>query len=176
MAAGRPIRIPRHPGTAAGRAEPLSPGPSGVYRENRSGTQRARRLFSVHLVSLAVLFGALLGLVARGPGGLASNTLLLAVLGVIGAAIGAVGWLVTLGQTPRGIWDGDRRLVVHERLGRRREYPPVREVGVSVARRFGAGWLSASPTEIVRLKDPSGHPRTYLLEEGLVPRRTHRVG
>lgn len=167
MASGRAVRIVRRSATTTTRIVRTD----GLtdYRLNRAGTQRALRLFALYAAALAALFGLLLALLAEGPGGLGGNAGLLGALGILGAALAVVGFQVTLGQTPRAIVATSHSLVVRERLGQRRAFPPANELGPVVARRFPAGWLSSEPTIIVRLKDTTGAGRTYLIQEGVVP-------
>lgn len=162
MEHGRAVRIVRSSSERGGAtARPAD------FRPNRSGSQRAWRLFGLDVLALAALYAVVLALLSRGPGGITGNADVLAVLAGLAVAIGVVGFYVTLGQAPRGIWTGRRGAVVEERLGRRRELAPSSES--RVARRFPAGWLASGPTEIVRVVDATGRPRVYLVDEGLVP-------
>ena len=166
MASGRAIRIVRQSATTTRVVRAEAP---TDYRVNRAGTQRALRLFALFAGALAALFGLLLTLLDVGPGGLGGNAGLLGTLGLLGAVLMVVGFQVTLGQTPTAIVATAHSLVVRERLGRRRAFPPASELGPVIARRFPAGWLSSEPTVIVRLKDTTGAGRTYLVQEGVVP-------
>ncbi len=175
MDRARPIRIARRPVAAAAPATPPPAAPAppaeppGEYRENRGGTRRASRLFVLVLAAVVALYVGLLGLLARGPGGIGTNDPLLAFLGVFAVALGVLGWQVTLGQTPRGVWREGSRLLVRERLGRRRELagdPPGSPI---VARRYAASWLNPEATILVRVKDVTGLSRLYLVGTELLP-------
>ncbi len=183
MDRARPVRIARRPRPSAAPppvpaiAPPLptplpSPEPArspGEYRENRGGTQRAARLFGLYLVAVLALYAGLLALLARGPGGVGSNLPLLGLLAVLGVAIGVVGWQVTLGQTPRGVWVDGSRLLVRERFGRQRELADPAGKDLVVARRYPANWLIPESTLLVRVKDATGLSRVYLVGLSLLP-------
>ncbi len=182
MATARPIRIVRRP-SAPRSAEPIPASPSeeehsappspesalGPYRVNRGGAQRAGRLFLLFLAATFALYAGLLGLMDRGPGGLYGNEPLLLFLAVLVVALLIVGWRVTLGQAPQGAWVSPTRLVVRERLGRRREFaigpasPPV------VARRYPSSWLATEPTALVHVRDVTGLSRHYLIGADVLP-------
>lgn len=123
----------------------------------------------MYLAALLLVYAVLLVGLSGAPGGLGGNGGLIVAQGLIGLGIAIVGWTVTLGQAPRGVWVRENSLVVRERLGREREFPAPAEGGVVVVRRYAAGWLSNEPAAIVRLKDASGLPRVYLVGDTLIP-------
>ncbi|HYK93756.1 MAG TPA: hypothetical protein VEY07_06910 [Thermoplasmata archaeon] len=168
MASGRAVRIPRRGGAVVRIARTPEPVPAVGRRENVAGSQRARRLFLLYVAGVVLLYLVVLGSASSAPGGLGANAGLLGVIALIGVALGVIGWWVTLGQTPRALQVDQGPIVVWERLGRQREFPNTPGTGV-VVRRFPAGWLSAEPAVLVRLKDAGGLPRVYLLDAGLVP-------
>jgi hypothetical protein len=181
VATPRAIRIPRPPltPTDAGAPSPPSPGresPTGRSREagelrrNQAATERASRLAAIYLGALIVLYVGFVLLDRTSPGGTSAS----AEMGVlyftaIAAAMGAVGALVALSPAPRSIEIRSDSVIVTEWWGRRRRFPPLEELRVSVVRRFPRSFLSSRAVETVELGTLAGGRRTYQLEEGLIP-------
>ncbi len=152
------------PPAVEGPAPPPPESSLGPYRVNRGGAQRAGRLFLLFLAATVALYAGLLGLMDRGPGGLSGNEPLLTFLAVLVVALLIVGWRVTLGQAPQGAWVSPTRLVVQERLGRRREFAIGPATLPVVARRYPSSWLATEPTALVHVRDVTGLSRHYLLD------------
>ena len=77
--------------------------------------------------------------------------------------------MLTLARTPRGIERADDVLVVVEFTGRRRQFPLDGSLRRTVENRYGAGWLTPAPTEMVALHSAAGPGRHYLVERDLIP-------
>lgn len=174
MASARPVRIVRKSvPTEAVRVQAPAPlpgrsGESDAVRPNRAATQRAWRLFALFLGAVTALLAGILGLLNRDPGGLSASLTVAALLVGLSGVVVAIGWAVTLGQTPRAIRTAPASAVVIDRLGRSREIRLDPGGDVSVVRRFPAGWLAGTETEIVRVRDVRGITRTYLVDSGLL--------
>jgi hypothetical protein len=166
--AARAVRIRRAAATPPGAEAPL-PGtpsdtpvlPTGRRRPNRAGGQRAFRTFLVFVVGLAAIYALFLAYdVAVAPAATEATVSGFLTVSVVLAL--AVGWWVTLGQTPTVAWVERGELVVRERTGRLRRFP-TDDLRIHVLRPNGSGLLGPEPTEFVELSVPGGPRRTYLV-------------
>lgn len=181
MATPRAIRIPRAP-SALPSPPPPSPGPATPElpaegspapvdrRRNQAATERASRLAVIYLGALLVLYIGFVLLDRASPGGTSSA----AETGVgyftaITAVVGLVGTVVALSPAPRSVEVRADSFVVQEWTGRRRTFPPLGELRVSVVRRYPRSFLSSRPVEMLELGTLAGGRRSYQFEEGLIP-------
>jgi hypothetical protein len=162
--AARPVRIVRHRGSPA--ATPEAGPPGSRFVENRAGWVRARRLFLLFGLACAVLYATLLGEALIASPGLVTDSVALVVLTLAAVACFLAGAAVTIARAPRGVWWTGDAMVVRERFSAPRKFP--KDVAWHVARRYGAGLLAPSPTEIVEVVPKTGRRTTYLVDEGLL--------
>ena len=180
MATPRAIRIPRPnagptratlpPSDPASRAIPEVKAVGKVdRRHNQAASERAFRLAMIYLGALAVLYVAFVLLDRSSPGGTSATAEEgLLYFTAIAAALGVGGALVALSPAPRALEVHSDSLVVIEWWGRRRTFPSLDELRVSVVRRYRPGFLSSRPVEAVEIGEVGGVRRTYQLEEGLI--------
>jgi hypothetical protein len=181
MATPRAIRIPRPTSDSSRDSPPPSalaprtPAPERTtgpveLRKNVAGFQRAFRLGTIYLIALVVLYVAFLLLDRSSPGGTSPAAEMGALYFTGIATLLAFGGVVlALNSAPRAIEVRPDSVVVIAWWGRRREFPPLSDLRVSVVRRFPSSFLSATPVEVIQLGDRKGHFRTYHVEEGLIP-------
>lgn len=169
--ASETTRDPSQPSGPAPRppAPEVTTGPVEV-RKNAAGFQRAFRLGTIYLVALVVLYVAFLLLDRSSPGGTSPA----AQMGdlyftAIATVLGFGGVVLALSSAPRAIELRPDSLVVVAWWGRRREFPPLSGLRVTVVRRFPSGFLSSTTVEVIQLDDRKGNHRTYHVEEGLIP-------
>ncbi len=174
MSATHPIRIGRAARTRAVRvAGPgaVAPAPSGApdVRENRGGTRRALRVGLLFVGVLVVLYATLLLYDRTTPGGTSSGSAGGVLLfSAVALAIGAGGFLVSVGVAPRRVELRPDATVVVGRFGRRREFPRDGSYSARVVRRFPASPIAPEPAVSLELSS-NGVRRTYLVEADLVP-------
>ena len=183
MATPRAIRIPRTGATTASVSE--FPGPTVSVpapaaerpvkpdlRRNQAASERARRLLVIYLGTLAALYVGFVLLDRSSPGGTsaAAETGML-YFSAIAALLAAGGIWVAVVPVPRAIEVYPDSVVIVESWGKRRRFPPVGEIRVTLVRRYPRTFLSSRAVEAVEIVDDDGHRRSYHLEEGLLPER-----
>ena len=140
---------------------PAQTWPVGRRVPNSAGTSRASRTFIFFLVALAAIYAVFLSYAVTssttGAGSAVEGILTVSVVVAL-----AVGWVVTLGQTPTMAWVEYGELVVRERTGRMRRFP-MDNLRVHVLRSNGSGFLGPSPTEYVEVAASGAPGRTYLV-------------
>lgn len=174
MTAGpRAVRIPRRSPGPAPPTRSMEPAEYEFVRSdahgaarpisNDAGRTRAFRLFVLFLVALLVLYGAFIAEAAASAPAVRSNSAIYASLtGVVAVAL-VVGWLVTLGPTPRSAWVDGSHLVVRESLGRLRRFDLGPGFEVRTVRSQRSSPLSPEPTEYAEVSASRGPRRTYLV-------------
>jgi hypothetical protein len=168
MTPPRPVRIARRP-SAPGGGSLGRPSDRNDFVANGAALHRARRLFTLYGISLAIIFAFTLGLSYTGPAPLAqADPLAPATLGLLTVLLGCVGLALTFGRTPAGVRIEDEELWVRERGGRIRRFPAPPATRVWVEERYPAGFLTPGATELIRLAPPNGRVRRYVLESGLL--------
>jgi hypothetical protein len=162
----RPVRIPRRRTRAVRSVAVIAPGARFV--PNQAGWIRARRMFLLFGLGVAVLYAAVVGEALAASPGLTADSTFLAVFTLVALGCLWAGASVTIARAPRGVWWTGEELVVRERFGGARKFP--NDVPSLVARRYGPGILAPSATEIVEVAPKSGRRMTYLVDEGLLAR------
>jgi len=171
----RAVRIPR-----ARSPPPTLGGPTGAEdrglpggrtrtrRPNVGGSQRAIRLATLYVVTLAVLYAGFVLYDRSAPGGTApaagNGVLLFTAVFVAFAAAGAV---YTLHPAPRAVEVEADHVTVVGRWGRRRRLPRLELLSVSVVRRYPAGWLAGTPVELIALWGEDVPSCSYLVDPEL---------
>jgi hypothetical protein len=138
-------------------------------RRNQAGTERGFRLAIIYLGILAVLYVGFILADRSAPGGSSPGAQTgLLYFTAFAAALAIGGALVALSPAPRVIEVHRDSVIVVEWAGRRRAFPPIEELRVSLVRRYPRGFLSSRPVEAIEMTDRGGTRRTYHLEEGLI--------
>jgi hypothetical protein len=167
MASPRPVRISRRPPVST---SPSRPAARPAFVPNLAAIGRARRLFSLYAIALGAILAITLALSFTGPAPAAQADPLVPVgLAMLTLALAAVGLVLTFGRTPSGVRFADEELWVRERSGKIRRFPAPPATRMSVEERYPSGFLTASPTHLVRLAPPNGRARRYVLEVGILP-------
>jgi len=165
-AAGSPGRAVPRPLVPGGELGPASPPPS--RRPNRAATARAIRLSVLYVLAIGGIYAVLVTVALAGPtGGSPGTASDLTWIGVLAAALAALGVAVSLGAAPRWVELSDAETVVMGRFGRRYSFPGRGRVRTTVLQRFPSGFLASVAIESVEISGGSTR-RSFLLDEGLL--------
>jgi hypothetical protein len=182
MASPRPVRIARKPAEATVRrvVDPdeagrrfwdAQVGAHGDFEPNRAGSGRAYRLYVMFGIALILIFVLFAALAATSPSpGVAHNTSVYAWLLVVTLVLGALGAFITILRAPRGAAFTTEGVVITDRLGRRRRWPPPPALHTKIVHRYPGGLLGLEATELVELSDDAGHSAQYLVGRGFFDR------
>ena len=128
-----------------------------------------------YIIVLALLYFAFVLYDRSAPGGTSSGAEGgLVDFSIVALVLAVVGAFLSLAPAPRAVERSSTSLIVVDRWGRRTEWTPLDEVRVRTVRRYPAGLLSDAPVESVEVSGPGRRPRSYLVEEGLIPESTAR--
>lgn len=140
-------------------------------RPNTAGSQRAIRLIALFVAVLSAMYAVFVLYDRTVPGGTApaqgNGVLLFSGIFVV-FAIG--GLLYTLTPVPRAVEVKIDAVTVEGRWGKRRPFPALERLTVSVVRRYPAGLLSGRPVDLVEVSGEDVPRRSYLVESGLFGR------
>lgn len=137
-------------------------------RPNVGGSTRAVRLTTLYVVVLTIFYAGFVLADRAAPGGTSSTTTngLLMFTGVY-LLLAAIGAVYALQPSPRAVEVAPDHVTVVGRWGRRRRFPPLSQLSVSVVRRYPAGWLAPTPVELVELWGEGVPRRSYVVDPGL---------
>jgi len=182
MASPRPVRIARKsagdtprrgvdPDEAGRKFWDSDVGARGDFEANHAGSGRAYRLYIMFGVALIFIFLLFAALAATSPApGVAHNATVYAWLLVVTLLLGALGAYITILRAPRGAAFTTEGIVITDRLGRRRRWPPPPALTTRIVHRYPGGLLGLEATELVELSDSAGHSAQYLVGRGFFDR------
>ena len=167
MSAPRAVRIARRRELSEVPAATATASATFLERTNVAGSTRAWRLFGVFAVLLVVIYALFLAISARAAGGLSAAPAVPAAFSLLALGLAVWGWSITLGRAPRSVTVRADATLVVERTGRARRFAAEPPVTLDIVERYGAGWLSPEPTQLVRIAAPHGRARLYLVGRAL---------